>query len=195
MDHYVAISKYPFAGANLRNLVPMGGKCNQKFKKEEDILRRQDGMRRRAFDPYGSLPDVRVSLTGSTILGDGRGNPQWEISFLPDLEEVQTWVSVFELRERYERDVLTPHYRSWIRDFASWCAMPSEARRVSAKADAMRHIEDYIGLLEVMNEKGPQFLRVPYFRELYVECEQEHDGVVPFLQTYVNPLVDRVCAK
>ena len=31
-DHYLPRSRYPFAGANLRNLVPMGSKCNGRYK-------------------------------------------------------------------------------------------------------------------------------------------------------------------
>ncbi|MDC3379158.1 hypothetical protein OAX78_02635, partial [Planctomycetota bacterium] len=56
LDHYLAESRYPFAGSNLRNLVPMGTKCNTKYKLAKDILRSDSGNRRAAFDPYGANP-------------------------------------------------------------------------------------------------------------------------------------------
>jgi hypothetical protein len=39
LDHYLPKSLYPFAAANLRNLVPMGMKCNERYKLAQDILR------------------------------------------------------------------------------------------------------------------------------------------------------------
>ena len=32
LDHYLPRNLYPFAAANLRNLVPMGMKCNERYK-------------------------------------------------------------------------------------------------------------------------------------------------------------------
>jgi hypothetical protein len=52
LDHYLNKDLYAFASANLRNLVPMGTKCNSKYKLSANILRRADGTRRTAFDPY-----------------------------------------------------------------------------------------------------------------------------------------------
>ena len=52
LDHYLAESKYPFAGTNLCNLVPMGNKCNSKYKLAQDILYNDDGERRRSFYTY-----------------------------------------------------------------------------------------------------------------------------------------------
>jgi hypothetical protein len=51
LDHYLASSRYAFAAANLRNLSPMGMKCNERYKLAGDILRDATGNRRRSFDP------------------------------------------------------------------------------------------------------------------------------------------------
>jgi hypothetical protein len=52
LDHYLPKSRYPFTAANLRNLVPMGMKCNERYKQGQDILRDASAARRRSFDPY-----------------------------------------------------------------------------------------------------------------------------------------------
>ena len=67
LDHYLKKSQYAFAAVNLRNLVPMGHKCNSGYKGASDLLRRDDGSRRVAFDPYNHGA-VRVSLDASQAL-------------------------------------------------------------------------------------------------------------------------------
>jgi hypothetical protein len=64
LDHYLAISHYPFAGTNLRNLAPMGGKCNSAYKGVKDVLWDAAEHRRRCFDPYGAAT-AAVSLLNS----------------------------------------------------------------------------------------------------------------------------------
>jgi hypothetical protein len=44
LDHYLSKSFYPFATVNLRNLVPMGIKCNERYKLAQDILRDAAGV-------------------------------------------------------------------------------------------------------------------------------------------------------
>ena len=106
LDHYLPRSRYPFAAANAKNLVPMGGRCNSAYKGTADLLW-NGALRRRAFFPYDHS-GVAVSLTNSQPFGGSAGgaHPQWEISFIPDSVEAQTWDSIFHIRERYVRDVL-----------------------------------------------------------------------------------------
>lgn len=68
LDHYLAKSLYPLAAVNLTNLVFMGNKCNSNYKRTKDILRKADGTRRRAFDPY-NCGQTKVSLTASAPFG------------------------------------------------------------------------------------------------------------------------------
>ena len=74
LDHYLSYSRYPFAAANLRNLVPMGNKCNSRYKRAQDILRAADGARRRSFFPYGNIPAISVSLDDSVPFGGSMEN-------------------------------------------------------------------------------------------------------------------------
>ena len=67
IDHYLPITIYPFAGANLRNLIPMGSSCNTAYKKDIDLLYDHAGRRTQCFDPYGNLI-ASVSMENSQIL-------------------------------------------------------------------------------------------------------------------------------
>lgn len=123
LDHYLPKQHYPFAGANLRNLLPMGGKCNSAYKLSKDVICGTTGQRRRCFDPYGEQ-HAQVSLLGSRPF---EGNvvdlfplPAWHIDLLGEPEAVTTWEQVFDIRRRYEGKV-NAHFRDWVEQFAFWC--------------------------------------------------------------------------
>ncbi len=101
-DHYLAKTLYPFAGADLRNLSPMGDGCNGSFKRAKDVLRSNGGLRRACFDPYGEL-QASMHLQNSVMFARGHGNelPVWKISFVGDQDRRDTWESVFVLRTRW----------------------------------------------------------------------------------------------
>jgi hypothetical protein len=110
LDHYLAESKYSFAAANLRNLVPMGHKCNSSYKLAQDILYNDDGSRRKSFDPYNHT-GVKISLDNSQPFAGANGTvPQWQIEFEPATEEITTWDTVFKIRERFKNNVLDPDF-------------------------------------------------------------------------------------
>ncbi len=126
LDHYLAASLYPLAGANMRNLAPICGRCNTAFKKTKDILRGTGGAPRRCFDPYGGQ-QVQVSLLDSHPLrGPVRGVEQltdWNISFVgADSDRVDTWIDVFDVRRRYRDDVLDATFSDWLTHFTIWAA-------------------------------------------------------------------------
>lgn len=121
-DHYLPKSIYPFAAANLRNLAPMGHKCNSGYKRNKDILRSDKGNRRRAFDPYNAYP-VQLSLINSEISPtvDGPFVSSWHLDIAPIAPEIQTWEEIFSIRDRYTTDVLEDrNFRDWIWDFKIW---------------------------------------------------------------------------
>jgi hypothetical protein len=106
LDHYLLKDSYPFAAANLRNLVPMGYKCNSQYKNTKDLLYKSDGTRRRAFDPYDHNTTITVSLDNSQPFAGKKGElnsplPQWQIDFGSNSEEIDTWNDVFYIRDRY----------------------------------------------------------------------------------------------
>ncbi|MBX4896553.1 hypothetical protein [Rhizobium bangladeshense] len=118
LDHYLAVSIYPFAGVNLRNLTVMGDKCNRSYKGAQDILLDEHSARVDCFDPYGA-EQVKLSLEGTRILsGPGEG-PAWVIHFDPDIKS-RNWRRVFKLETRLRANVLERHYKKWIEHFVSY---------------------------------------------------------------------------
>lgn len=120
-DHYLAKSIYPFAAANMKNLVPMCRCCNRDYKKTADIIRDENGNRRIAFNPYECNPP-KVTLINSQLVGLSTPlKPEWNVEFLPQSVEVETWDSVFDIRTRYKRDILGNYFDSWLRGFIAKC--------------------------------------------------------------------------
>ncbi|WP_414564764.1 MULTISPECIES: hypothetical protein [unclassified Anabaena] len=188
LDHYLAESKYPFAASNLRNLVPMGNKCNSSYKRAEDILIRKDGTRRKSFDPY-NCTRIRLSLKNSQPFAGTRTPigqiPRWQIEFEPNTEEVITWDEVFYIRERYERDVLNPKFKSWLDDFKHWCKSAQIAP--SSDKELMDGLNRYATLYEEMGISDRAFLKAAVFRMLHTHCQQGDQRLISFIMNIVNP--------
>lgn len=172
LDHYLNESRYPFAAANLRNLIPMGHECNSKHKLAQDILRTNQGKRRKAIDPYRHL-GVRISLDNSRPFAGRNGViPLWQIEFEPNTQEVETWEHVFRIQERYKRDELDPSFNSWLREFSSWCKYSNVTYEIDeALVDA---IERYANHMENSGISDRAFLKAAVFRMLHKHCKQGH---------------------
>jgi hypothetical protein len=166
-DHYLAKSRYPFAAANLRNLVPMGNKCNSRYKLNADIL--WNGTTRRpAFDPYISR-NVTLNLTRSVPFAGSDGiRPRWEIDFSPNCPEVVTWDSVFRIRERYSRDILDRYYTKWIGEFAGYCSINS--LRLNDPDSIINCLLNYARCMDLYGFSDRGFLRAAMFRMLHAHC-------------------------
>lgn len=164
LDHYLAKETYPLSAANLRNLVPMGERCNAAYKRTADMLRTMAGERRRALDPYDH-GNIRVSLDESAPL-DADAEKRWVITFKPDAPmkpddpRIGTWDDVFKVRERYQRDVLDPHWRRWLGEFAGYC-------RGAGELDVMARLSDYIACLDEMKLSDRSFLKGAAFRMIH----------------------------
>jgi hypothetical protein len=184
LDHYLTRSRYPFAAANLRNLVPMGRKCNSSYKLAEDLLRRADGTRRVAFDPYNHTR-VSVSLDESEPFnGTTEHTPHWVIRLDPESPALPTWDEVFSLRERFRRDHLDPSFASWLDLFGK------VARREGVQADsdaalvaALRRLES---LFEDAGLQDRAFLKAAVFRMLRRHCEAGHRRLLDQLRDLVG---------
>ncbi len=186
LDHYLPKHKYSFAAANLRNLVPMGNKCNSRYKLAQDILRKDDGIRRKSFDPYNH-GTVTISLDNSqpfagTIGRTGESLPKWEIDFSSNIEEVTTWDDVFHIRERYERDVLDEAFNSWLNGFRSWC----QSRNIpTSDQEWVAAIESYAIYHESLGFEDRAFLKAAVFRMLQVHCEKGDQRLIKFIRDVV----------
>lgn len=173
----------------------MGNKCNSSYKRAEDILIRKDGTRRKSFDPYSKSFDpynctrIRLSLKNSqpfagTLTPIGQ-IPRWQIEFEPNTEEVITWDEVFHIRERYERDVLNPKFKSRLDDFKHWCKSAQIAP--SSDKELMDGLNRYATLYEEMGISDRAFLKAAVFRMLHTHCQQGDQRLISFIMSIVNP--------
>lgn len=186
LDHYLAKSRYPFAAANLRNLVPMGHKCNSSYKLASDLLYKPDGTRRVAFDPYNHAT-ISVVLDDSEPFDGATANtPKWEIKFVPDNPAVQTWDEVFSIRERYRRNHLDRDFAQWLSGFRSWARSANLRADTDDKLiDALRQYEEYWVASGIQDRA---FLKAAVFRMLRHHCELGHQRLMDQLRDLVAPL-------
>lgn len=171
LDHYLSRTLYPFAGANLQNLVPMCGKCNRAYKGIADIICDGDGHQRRCFDPYGQ-EHAGVSLMGSRPFGNNDAGPfpvpVWQIDLIGEAQAVATWDQVFHIRQRYEGKV-RDNFRDWIEDFAVWCAR--EVGLVETQQNVIEALARYMAVvLQRMRGDGAHLKRA-MFEMMRERCE------------------------
>lgn len=185
LDHYLAKSRYPFAAVNLRNLVPMGHKCNS-YKCAVDVLYDAGGGRRVVFDPYNHKRICVVLDESDPFDGSTPNTPRWTINFDPDAPAIPTWDAVFSIRERYQRDHLDEGYSAWLREFQNWARSADRDGDTDANLlEALRRFEQY----QAGNGmSGKAFLKAAVFRMLRLRCEQGHDRLKQQLRDLLRPL-------
>jgi len=186
LDHYLLKSKYPFAAANLINLVPMGRACNQKYKLAQDILLDDVDRRRRSYFPYGR-DIVNVSLARSSPFGGASDRlPNWIVDFMPEKEETRTWAEVFRIRERYIRDVLNPEYEAWLEEFASVCI----AFEIPTMTDneLISALTRFVAIQDSLGLSDRAFLKGEVFRMLLRACVGGEARVLSFLRAVLQSI-------
>ncbi|HEO9035528.1 TPA: hypothetical protein QIF53_003889 [Serratia marcescens] len=178
LDHWMAISIYPFAGADLRNLCPMCDTCNSTFKGNKDILHNAVRQRRRSVNPYHG-PIYKISLSNSEW---GRGIrkynyaiPEWHIDFVGvSLEEAETWDDVLKIRSRYRNDVLDPEFFPWIRHFAQW--FKGELGFENTRSGIIQSFQPYIQRVIQERFADNAFLKAEVFRFLESASQSPEHG-------------------
>lgn len=187
LDHYLAASKYPFAAANLRNLVPMGHKCNSSYKLAQDILYNDDGSRRKSFDPYNHV-GIKVCLDNSQPFAGTDGKmPQWRIEFDPATEETITWDIVFEIRERYKKNILDLHFNRWLEEFSIWCKQGKFI--IQSDQDLINAIDSYAIYHEFVGIHDRSFLKAAVFRMLQKHCQLGDTRLILLIKDVINGII------
>lgn len=176
LDHYLPRHLYPFAGANLRNLPPMGGKCNKSYKLRQDPICDSQGQRRRCFDPYGQ-DQVRVSLLESRPFEGDKFElmmplPAWQIDFVGEEQAVATWDQVFQIRRRYEAKI-NAHFRDWIEGFAFWCA--GDVGLIETRQQVISALERYLRVVIQTGDAEGAHLKRAMFEMMRQHC-RDGDG-------------------
>lgn len=178
LDHYLALSLFPFAGVNLRNLSPMGHKCNSSHKLAKNILLAEGGDRRKCFDPYGDRVAKVILLNSRPFEGPVKDLfvlPDWRIDFENEQEETSTWDEVFDIRGRYRANILDAEMRDWIDHFAQWWSgqvaePPTDAHGVTGL------LQNYVDLVIQEGFSNSTFLRRATFEMLIHQCLQPASG-------------------
>lgn len=175
LDHYLPKHLYPLAGANLRNLAPMGSKCNSAYKLSQDVICDGTGQRRRCFDPYGDQ-HAQVSLVGSRPF---EGNvvdpfplPAWQIDLLGEPDKVATWDQVFRIRLRYEGKV-NAHFRDWVEQFAVWC--DREVGDIVTRGQVVDALDRYMLAVLLRDHGEAAHLKRGTFEMLRLRCQEGAD--------------------
>ncbi|MDX2336433.1 hypothetical protein [Brevundimonas vesicularis] len=188
LDHYLSSAHYPFAAANMRNLAPAGHRCNSSHKLGKDVIRGLGGVRRRCFDPFGQAV-ATVSLQQSRPL-EGRTKkmlvlPAWQIDLLGDRDFVKTWDEVYDIRTRYELEVLDAEFWSWLDHFANWSVL--EAAPPTNGAELVGLIARY--RRAVIGEGFADFLKIATFDMLAYQCQNgpASDRVTDWLIDLLSP--------
>lgn len=181
-DHYLPRSKYPFAAANLRNLAPMGGKCNATYKRTQDPLHHTNGQRRLAFDPYSSI-SIGISLDGS-VVDEAAAGPivtKWMIDFYPDNEAVETWDEIFHVRERWTNNLLRTHaFSHWLESFRNFCRLAN--LNIADDESVMEAIKRYAELQTGIGFDDKAFLKAAFFNFLHRRCIDGSPRLLPILR-------------
>lgn len=169
LDHYLPITRYPFAGVNLRNLAPTGTKCNGSHKHNTDTLRDVHSVRRRCFDPFGKAI-ATVSLLNSRPLEGATVKafklPKWQIDLGGDADAVATWDAVYDIKTRYRLNVLDKELRNWLDHFANWVVR--DAAPPTTRDELVALIDRYLNA--VIQEGVADFLKHKVFAMLAHRC-------------------------
>lgn len=188
LDHYLLKKSYPFAGANLYNLIPMCHKCNSQYKHEKNILYKKDGTRRKAFDPYNHTQKIQLSLDESepfegNSLEEGKELlPKWKIEFIPHSDEIDTWDDVFDIRGRYIRDQLNAEFSSWLEIFGKKCQL----RNISGSdQDLLNEINLYAEGLELEGFAHEAFLKAAVFRMISFHYQKGNQRLIKLIRDHV----------
>lgn len=182
-DHYLDRKRYPFAAANLKNLIPMGSKCNEQ-KGTGNILLNDFHERRKAINPYQNTMEFNLKLNSTKVQLTPGANPPfnflWEIDFNVNAEELETWDSLFDIKARYKRDNLQTDFKNWIRLFSGWCIR--EGLQVKTDAEVSELIERYNATFYEQGFEDRAFLKAAFFEMLNQRCKEGDKTILNYLR-------------
>lgn len=177
-DHFLPRKKYPFAAANLRNLAPMGKRCNSSYKLAKDPLRGGDGVRRRSFDPFIEN-SVSISFARSSVNENAVGPlvSEWKVDCYPFDQPEATWDDLFQVRTRWEQNCDENTVKRWLQEFSSFC----KRSRANPKSDAdlLDVAHNYQQYLSDCGFADQAFLKSAAFEMLVGKCKAGSKRLLP----------------
>ncbi|MEY3881218.1 MAG: hypothetical protein RIQ94_2014 [Pseudomonadota bacterium] len=178
-DHYLARSIYPLSAANFHNLVPMGSKCNERYKGQIDILH-NNGNRRKAFNPYGI--DCADIILLNSIIGGADRIPEWQIDLVPDTEETQTWEDVFSIRIRLTENALNPYYFDWLGEIPDWFSVSQINEQIN-NDNLLKKLEEFAAYKSKHKEPGIGFLKHKVIEMLVHHFRQGNEDLIAMIRS------------
>lgn len=175
-DHYLCKKTYPLAAVNMQNLIPMGRNCNTVYKKAKDVLHK-DGTRRRAFFPFHlNGTSIEVRLNGSKLPTGNDKKGAWSITLEPKIEEVETWDDVFNIRDRYRKDIYENKYNTWLMWFIEIARAFGNNNSPWTEASIKTALDKYIQTLDqddIKKYEDKTFLKKTLFKFIRDEADTD----------------------
>ncbi|GGK37920.1 MULTISPECIES: hypothetical protein [Flavobacteriaceae] len=161
-DHYLPKADFPFASVNFKNLVPLCGKCNKKYKSTKNPF--EDG--RVSFYPFDTNHqgvEIKTTIVNSETL-DYRALTVKDIviDFDNNANKVDTWNWLFGIKTRYNKE---------IRDFSKTELRIIKNRlfKNSQRKGGLTYeeiLEDRIEEYGFEKFEDRKFLKIPFLQEI-----------------------------
>jgi hypothetical protein len=165
-DHFLVKVEYPFSSVNFRNLVPMGHICNSKFKKQKNILFRDNDKKRRrkVFYPYETnSKNYAIEVQVKESDGESAGTFNIEINGPADRQqEIKSWDEIFEIKTRYGAKI-KERSKSWVSHFMLRYKEWREGKASTEFGDFVHKIREELASVK-LHDKA--FLQKSYFEYL-----------------------------
>lgn len=116
-DHYLPKDTYPFNSVNPDNLAPICKTCNTSYKSTRSPVRAEDGSRRKAFYPFAKKAaklNIEVKLNCVSIRKLQRQEVGLKITNRASQDQVDTWMALFGIEERYIDKLCSKDARTWL---------------------------------------------------------------------------------
>ena len=172
LDHYLPITIYPFAGVNLKNLVPMGDACNTRYKRAVDLLYDGTGKRTRCFDPYGNL-GASVEMERSRVLTTPGTGPDWVLELQPNTEEAAQWDRVFRVRKRLKAK-LSAQYKEWLVEIGGY--LHHKGRDAEDRDELLQTLKDFGQICRLEALHAIAVIKEAFVNLLIRDLEDEAEG-------------------
>lgn len=172
LDHYLAISRYPFAGVNLKNLTPMGDRCNKSYKRATDIMFDSGGNRRQSYFPYGSAT-AHITIAGSVLFGAEDGSHEWAVVLEPATAQSLNWNRVFEIQLRY-LGILRTDVDQWVDQLCQY--MKGHQVNLASKSSVLQGMQRFSVICEYESLPGIALLKRSVVDLIASELEGQPEG-------------------
>lgn len=186
-DHYLPISKFPWLGVNLNNLIPMGDHCNGKKNDVNILYSDYDAKtRREVWYPY-RWTSYAMNLTCIKKPSITENNGEWKVSLKAadgsDQEKIDTWNSVFKIELQYSQAIKTFH-RRFIEDLAKKNNLYGHRlTSIALKSELQKYRDNKIGDPKIETMAKAKFIWANY----YFNAKDSELAVITNAIAYLKP--------